>query len=330
MQFRRLCTPISYNCNFQVPRFFLTLPSKFHFPELVSGFLFLMLATITFSSSILFSTILSLIVNTSAIPVDNTRIYGRNLTTFNSNDTQYILRRDASHTTTALTAYVQHLQLVVRPKLKLDKDTVILGYMTYVKQRNADEYNKMRTLTTIPVVGLTVHPLGQGAYLEPIMLMSPTDDFDKCSFANSHWRRYPKWLFVLEQHARQSFIPTLLNIYRMKAPLLFYKTPGYVKAVIPFEYLKKSPQDKEGTISSTENPLGIVTVCGPAGFNRKSCRKLSSPRRSRTLSTNTSRLNNFKKPGHEVGRMQEISNAGADGLRKFVSHNEGVNSGDAT
>ncbi|KAJ3931797.1 MAG: hypothetical protein NXY57DRAFT_179810 [Lentinula lateritia] len=228
-----------------------------------------MLATITLSSSILFSTILSLIVNTSAIPVDNTRIYGRNLTTFNTNDTQYILRRDASHTTTALTAYVEHLQLVVRPKLKLDKDTVILGYITYVKQRNADEYNKMRTLTTIPVVGLTVYPLGQGAYLEPIMLMSPTDDFDKCVVLvrKQSLEKVPK-LFVLDKHARPSFIPHLLKIYGMtrKAPLLFYQTPGYVKAVIPFEYLKRSPQDKEGTISSNENPLGIVTVCGPAAW----------------------------------------------------------------
>ncbi|KAF8829662.1 hypothetical protein HHX47_DHR3000752 [Lentinula edodes] len=51
----------------------------------------------------------------------------------------------------------------------------------------------------------------------------------------------------------------------MKAPILFYQTPGYMKAVIPFEYLEKSPQDKEGTIFSDENPLGIVTVCGPAG-----------------------------------------------------------------
>ncbi|KAJ4463763.1 hypothetical protein C8J55DRAFT_531262 [Lentinula edodes] len=94
-----------------------------------------MLATITLSSFILFSTILSLIANASAIPVDNTRIYGRNLTTLDSNDTQAgILRRDASHTTTALTAYVQHLQLVVKPKPEVDKDTVILGYMTYVKQ----------------------------------------------------------------------------------------------------------------------------------------------------------------------------------------------------
>lgn len=72
-------------------------------------------------------------------------------------------------------------------------------------------------------------------------------------------------LFVLKQHARASYIPLLLDIYQMKAPILFYQTPGYMKAVIPFEYLEKSPQDKEGTIFSDENPLGIVTVCGPAG-----------------------------------------------------------------
>ncbi|KAJ4467856.1 hypothetical protein C8R41DRAFT_984758 [Lentinula lateritia] len=224
-----------------------------------------MLATSTISSFVLFSTILSLIANASAIPVDNTRIYGRNLTTLNSNGTQSILRRDASRTTTALT-YVQHLQLVVKPKPKVDKDTVILGYMTYVKQRDADEYNKMKTLTTIPVVD-TVYPLGQGAYLEPIMLMSPTDDFDKCVvLVRKQSLEKVSKLFVLNKHARPSFIPHLLKIYGMtqKAPLLFYQTPGYVKAVIPFEYLKKSPQDKEGTISSNENPLGIVTVCGPA------------------------------------------------------------------
>ncbi|GAW03436.1 hypothetical protein LENED_005162 [Lentinula edodes] len=199
-----------------------------------------MLATITLSSFILFSTILSLIANASAIPVDNTRIYGRNLTTLDSNDTQAgILRRDASHTTTALTAYVQHLQLVVKPKLTLDKDTVILGYMTYVKQRNADEYNKKRTLTTIPVCVVLVRK-------EPLRKVSK--------------------LFVLKQHARASYIPLLLNNYQMKAPILFYQTPGYMKAVIPFEYLEKSPQDKEGTIFSDENPLGIVTVCGPAAW----------------------------------------------------------------
>ncbi|KAH7870043.1 uncharacterized protein C8R40DRAFT_1127796 [Lentinula edodes] len=230
-----------------------------------------MLATITLSSFILFSTILSLIANASAIPVDNTRIYGRNLTTLDSNDTQAgILRRDASHTTTALTAYVQHLQLVVKPKLTLDKDTVILGYMTYVKQRNADEYNKKRTLTTIPVVSPTVYPLGQGAYLEPIMLMSPTNDFDKCVvLVRKEPLRKVSKLFVLKQHARASYIPLLLNIYQMKAPILFYQTPGYMKAVIPFEYLEKSPQDKEGTIFSDENPLGIVTVCGPAAWEVK-------------------------------------------------------------
>ncbi|KAJ3849004.1 hypothetical protein EV368DRAFT_67799 [Lentinula lateritia] len=249
------------------PGSFLTLPSEFQFPELVSGFLFLldfsskialsMLATITLSSFILFLTILSLIVNASAIPVDNTRIYGRNLTTFDSNDTQYILRRDASHTTTAT-------QLVVRPKLKLDNDTVILGYMTYVQQRNADEYNKMRTLTTIPVAGPSVYPLGQGAYLEPIMLMSPTDDFDKCVVLVR--KQLLEKVSKVGKHADQSCIPTLLNFYGMKAPLLFYKTPGYVKAVIPFEYLRKSPQDKKGTISSTMNPLRIVTVCGPAAW----------------------------------------------------------------
>lgn len=118
-----------------------------------------MLATITLSSSILFSTILSLIVNTSAIPVDNTRIYGRNLTTFNTNDTQYILRRDASHTTTALTAYVEHLQLVVRPKLKLDKDTVILGYITYVKQVSLHRSRSQSDPTNVLKQNTHVHPL---------------------------------------------------------------------------------------------------------------------------------------------------------------------------
>ncbi|KAJ4463765.1 hypothetical protein C8J55DRAFT_553251 [Lentinula edodes] len=124
----------------------------------------------------------------------------------------------------------------------------------------------MRTLTTIPVVD-TVYPLGQGAYLEPIMLMSPTNDYDKCVvFARKQSLEKVSKLFVLEKLARQSLISPLLVHYRMtkKAPLLFYQTPGYVKAVIPFEYLKKSPQNKEGTISSNENPLGIVTVCGPA------------------------------------------------------------------